>query len=70
MWRWERESGGPEDGSLLAGRIVHARDIHGRRVLTSGIVTMLGMDDGRYHVRDAEPHGAARVVCSEETWPG
>ncbi|MGI5286738.1 hypothetical protein ACQEVF_25835 [Nonomuraea polychroma] len=32
----------------------------------SGIVTMLGMDDGRYNVRDAEPHEAARVLCSEE----
>ncbi|MBE3012275.1 hypothetical protein IL992_24210 [Microbispora sp. NEAU-D428] len=72
MWRWERETAGgdPEDGNLLTGRIVHVRDPHGRRVLASGIVTMLGMDDGRYHVRDAEPHEAARVLCSEKTWPG
>ena len=71
MWRWERETadGDPEDGNLLTGRVVHVRDPHGRRVLASGIVTLLGMEDGRYHVRDAEPHEAARVLCSEQTWP-
>jgi hypothetical protein len=71
MWRWEWEAadGDPKDGNLLTGRIVHVRDPHGRRVLASGIVTMLGMDDGRYLVRDAEPHEAARLLCSEETWP-
>ncbi|WP_169978987.1 hypothetical protein [Microbispora sp. H10836] len=71
MWRWERETpdGDPEDGNLLAGRIVHLRDPHGRRVLASGIVTLLGRDDRCYLVRDAEPHEAARVLCSEETWP-
>ncbi|WP_336214113.1 hypothetical protein [Nonomuraea sp. LPB2021202275-12-8] len=71
MWRWEREAadGKPEDGNLLTGRIVHVRDIHGRRVLASGIVTMLGMEDGRHQVRDAEPHEAARVLCAEATWP-
>ncbi|MEV4321141.1 hypothetical protein AB0J37_02815 [Microbispora rosea] len=70
MWRWERETadGDPEDGNLLTGRIVHVRDPHGRRVLASGVVTLLGMEDGRYHVRDAEPHEAARVFCSEKTW--
>lgn len=51
------------------GLTVHVHDLHCRRVLASGIVTMLGMEDGRYHVRDAEPHEAARVLCSEETWP-
>ncbi|MGW3346621.1 hypothetical protein ACWDA3_25180 [Nonomuraea rubra] len=72
MWRWERETadGEPPDGHLMTGRVVHVRDVHGRRVLASGIVTMLGMEDGHYRVRDAEPHEAARVLCSEETWPG
>lgn len=72
MWRWERETvdDNPEDGNLQTGRIVHVRDPHGRRILASGIVTLLGMDDGRHRVRDAEPHEAARVLCSEETWPG
>ncbi|MBD3139539.1 hypothetical protein [Microbispora bryophytorum] len=71
MWRWERQTadGNPEDGNLLTGRIVHVRDSLSRRVFASGIVTMLGMDDGRCLVRDAEPHEAARVLCSEETWP-
>ncbi|SDK00498.1 hypothetical protein [Nonomuraea jiangxiensis] len=70
MWRWERRTadGKPEDGNLLTGRIVHVRDPHGGRVLASGIVTVLGMEDERYDVRDAEPHEAARVLCSEETW--
>jgi hypothetical protein len=31
-------------------------------------VTILGTEAERHHVRDAEPHEAARVVCSEETW--
>jgi hypothetical protein len=53
----------------LYGLTVHVHDLHCRRVLASGIVTMLGREDGRYHVRDAEPHEAARVLCSEETWP-
>ncbi|MFF3443267.1 hypothetical protein [Streptosporangium sp. NPDC002721] len=71
MWRWERETadGEPEDGNLLTGRIVHVRDAHGRRVLASGIVTVLGTDHGHHRVRDAEPHEAARVLCSEGTWP-
>ncbi|MEN3536470.1 hypothetical protein AAH991_15250 [Microbispora sp. ZYX-F-249] len=71
MWRWERETpdGDPEDGNLLIGRIVHLRDAHGRRVLASGIVTLLGRDGRCWLVRDAEPHEAARVVCSEATWP-
>ncbi|AQZ67743.1 unnamed protein product [[Actinomadura] parvosata subsp. kistnae] len=70
-WRWERRTadGRPEDGNLLAGRIVHVRDVPGGRVLASGIVTLLGEEeDGRHYVRDAEPHEAARVLCAEETW--
>ncbi|TYB51826.1 hypothetical protein FXF51_52765 [Nonomuraea sp. PA05] len=72
MWRWEWETadGRPHDGNLLAGRIVHLRDPHGSRLLASGVVTMLGMEGRHYVVRDAEPHEAARVLCSEETWSG
>ncbi|MEV4461051.1 hypothetical protein [Microbispora sp. NPDC049633] len=71
MWRWERATsdGNPEDGNLLTGRIVHLRDPRGRRVFASGIVTLLDRDDRHYLVRDAEPHEAARVLCSEATWP-
>ncbi|YCK33482.1 hypothetical protein ACNF49_05095 [Actinomadura sp. ATCC 39365] len=72
MWRWERQTadGRPPDGNLLTGRIMHVRDVHNGRILASGIVTMLGSMDGHPHVRDAEPHEAARVLCSEQTWPG
>ncbi|GAA2208459.1 hypothetical protein GCM10009850_039170 [Nonomuraea monospora] len=72
MWRWEWETadGRPHDGNLLTARVVHLRDPHGSRLLASGIVTVLGMEGTRYLVRDAEPHEAARVLCSEETWAG
>ena len=71
MWRWERETadGRPRDGNLLTGRVLHARDRHRGWVLASGIVTVLDTADGRHHVRDAEPHEAARVLCAEATWP-
>ncbi|MEU5860181.1 hypothetical protein ABZ815_03350 [Nonomuraea sp. NPDC047529] len=70
MWRWETwtADGRPPDGHLRTGRIVHLRDVHEGRVLASGIVTVLHTEDGRRHVRDAEPHEAARVVRAEETW--
>ncbi|MEV0997086.1 hypothetical protein [Nonomuraea sp. NPDC050202] len=63
--REERRLGRPG-----VSRTVHVRDVHGRRVLAPGIVTILGTEGGSYHVRDAEPHEAARVLCSEETWQG
>ncbi|MEV0999489.1 hypothetical protein [Nonomuraea sp. NPDC050202] len=55
------------------GRQVHARDPRTRQIFASGIVTILRPEryNGRanwYVVRDAEPHEAARVLCSEATW--
>ncbi|MET9240800.1 hypothetical protein [Nonomuraea sp. NPDC003709] len=75
LWRWEDEiiDGLPFDESLVVGRQVHARDPYTRQIYASGIVTILRPEryNGRanwYVVREAEPHEAARVLCSEATW--
>ncbi|MBB5139873.1 hypothetical protein HNP84_009637 [Thermocatellispora tengchongensis] len=75
LWRWEDEiiDGEPFDGNLLVDRTVHARDPYTRQIYVSGIVTILRADRRNrrmnwYVVRDAEPHEAARVRCSEATW--
>ncbi|WP_329086657.1 MULTISPECIES: hypothetical protein [unclassified Streptosporangium] len=75
LWRWEDDiiGGEPFDGSLTVDRQVHVRYPHSRQIFVSGIVTVLRPEryNGRadhYVVRDAEPHEAARVLCSEATW--
>ncbi|GIH28484.1 hypothetical protein Aph01nite_67940 [Acrocarpospora phusangensis] len=78
LWRWEDDilGGASPDRGLTVDRQILAKNPRTRQIFVSGIVTILRHDPDRsgygdvtwYVVRDAEPHEAARVLCSEATW--
>jgi hypothetical protein len=48
-------------------RVVY-EDVMSGTTLVTGIVTVLWRDEEGYHVRDAEPVEAARLICAEAVW--
>ncbi|WP_336208421.1 hypothetical protein [Nonomuraea sp. LPB2021202275-12-8] len=66
-WRWEGP-GAPDGESLTVDRHVVYEDVMSGTTLVTGIVTILWRDEEGYHVRDAEPVEAARLLCAEAAW--
>jgi hypothetical protein len=66
-WRWE-SAGAPDHETLTVNRRVVYEDVMSGTTLVTGIVTVLWRDEEGYHVRDAEPVEAARLICAEAVW--